>query len=229
MAWNLLTKQEVAGRFFGTPDSAGLRNLPKKKKNTLSKKLRRKASQDEIQDRRKQVLRMRLQGHGYRSIAEKLEIGHMTVKRDLEVIRQENRQKVTQFERDGLLAETISVYENVEAEAWLQYRSGGTNAAQKARFLDVVRAARGDQVKLMTELGFLQKAPAQVQHMVKADVISHWTPEAQDLVALALVRGMTTPAAEPTREVIDVPTPRELAAGGGGNGVNQRLTEACDE
>ena len=206
--------------------------MPRKSKGKppvkLSKKFRRKASQDELSDRRQEVMRLRMQGYGYRSIAEKLDIGHMTVKRDLEIVRKENREKISNFERDHLLSETISVYENVEAEAWTQYRTGGSNPAQKARFLDVVRAARGDQVKLLTELGFLQRAPTEVQHTVKADVISHWTADAQDVVALALVRGMTTPAAAPEREAIDIPTPAALSAGGG-SGVLRDPTRVPDE
>lgn len=187
----------------------------------------RKASQDEIADRRRDVVRLRMQGLGYRAIGQKLGIGHMTVKRDIEAVREQNAGRISQFERDHLLAETVSVYEHIEEEAWKQYHSPITGAAQKARFLDVVRGARGDQVKLLTELGFLKRAPIEHEHKVRADVISHWTPDAQDVVALALVRGMTTPAAEPTREIIEVTQPPALTSGD--NGVSHPDPKSEDD
>jgi hypothetical protein len=163
-------------------------------------------------------------GMGYRAIGEKLGVGHMTVKRDLEAIRSDTDQKMSNFQRNYMLAETCSVYEQVEQEAWRQYHSPTTGAAQKARFLDVVRGARGDQVKMLTDLGFLKKAPQEIQHKVSTEVISHWTPDAQDVVALALVRGMTSPALEPTKDVIDVP-----ALPSGGNGVNRQGPKEEDD
>jgi hypothetical protein len=89
--------------------------------------------------------------------------------------------------------------------------------------LDVVRGARNDQTKLLTELGFLKRAPQEVQHTVTSKVVEQWSPQAQDLVALAIIKAGLTPALDPIREVIEVQAaaspPRLSAAHAGGKHV----------
>jgi hypothetical protein len=113
----------------------------------------------------------------------------------------------------------VSVYEQVEEEAWKEFNAAGSGSAQRARFLDVIRGARNDQVKLLTELGFLKKAPQEIQHTVTSKVVEQWSPQAQDLVALAIIKAGLTPAMEPVREVIDIPTPVGALPPRKGNGA----------
>jgi len=158
-------------------------------------------------------------GMGYRSIAQKLGVGHMTIKRDLEAVREETSTRMSKFERDYAIASSVSVYEQVEESAWKEFASAGPGSAQRARFLDVVRGARNDQTKLLTDLGFLRKAPQEIQHTVTSKVVDQWSPQAQDLVALAIIKAGLTPALAPVREVIDVvsqPSPSQLSAGHAG-------------
>jgi len=187
----------------------------KAKKKTPGKVVRRaprKANDDEIAERRREVMRLRTQGLGYRAIAAKLGVGHMTVKRDIEYIRAKVRERMTKFERNLAISESVSAYEQVEMEAWKQYGLANPGTTQAARFLDVVRAARNDQVKLLTDLGFLKKAPTEHKHEVSTQVIRNWTPAAQDLVAMAIVKAGLTPAAEPTKIIEAEATPALPAA-----------------
>lgn len=171
----------------------------------------RKSNDDEIAERRREVMRLRTQGLGYRAIAQKLGVGHMTVKRDIEHIRAKVQERMSKFERNLTIAESVSAYEQVEMEAWRQYALSKPGTTQAARFLDVVRAARGDQVKMLTDLGFLRKAPMEVKHDISTKVIQDWTPAAQDLVALAIIKAGLSPAVEPT-PIIDVQTYPQLPA-----------------
>jgi hypothetical protein len=187
----------------------------KKPPGKLIRRAPRKANDDEIAERRREVMRLRTQGLGYRAIATKLGVGHMTVKRDIEYIRAKVRERMSKFERNLAISESVSAYEQVEMEAWKQYALSKPGTTQAARFLDVVRAARGDQVKLLTDLGFLKKAPTEVKHDISTKVIQDWTPAAQDLVALAIIKAGLTAPQDPT-PIIDV-----KALPPGGNGVSR--------
>lgn len=179
----------------------------------------RKGSLDEITDRRQQVIRLRLRGMGYRAIAKELGVGHMTVKRDLEAIAEETRTKMGKLEKDYVLAQSLSVYEEIETQAWDQFSRCAPGSTQRANFLQVVRSARNDQTKLLMDIGLIAKSPQEVRHTVTSKVIEGWTPAAQDLVALAIIKAGLSPAAEPIPDtnqlpasfpsVIDVPADSE--------------------
>jgi hypothetical protein len=155
-------------------------------------------------------VKLRMRGLGLRKIAAELDVGHMTVKRDLAAIAEENKTRMDQLERDTLLAECVSVFEQIEAQAWDQYHRCANGTQMKAQFLNVIRSARNDQVKLLTDIGMIAKAPQKVEHTITRDVISHWSPEAQDLVAMAIIKSGLTPAEAPQEDVNQLPmaTPR---------------------
>lgn len=165
----------------------------------------RKGSLDEITDRRQQVIRLRLRGMGYRAIAKELGVGHMTVKRDLEAISEETRTKMGKLEKDYVLAQSLSVYEEIETQAWDQFSKSAPGSTQRANFLQVVRAARNDQAKLLMDIGLISKTPQEVRHVVTSKVIEGWTPAAQDLVALAIIKAGLTPAMEPIPDTNQLP------------------------
>lgn len=164
----------------------------------------RKSNQAEIEIRRKEVIKLRMRGLGLRTIAKELGVGHMTIKRDLAAIAEETRQKMEQLDRDHLLADCVSVYEEIEKNAWDQYHRCANGTQMKAQFLNVVRSARNDQVKLLTDIGMIAKAPQEVKHTITRDVIQHWSPAAQDLVAMAIIKAGLTPASAP------IPDERQL-------------------
>lgn len=165
----------------------------------------KKGSADEISERRQGVMRLRLRGMGYRAIAKELGVGHMTVKRDLEVIAEETRTRMSKLEREFVLAQSLSVYEEIETQAWDQFQKSAPGSTQRANFLQVVRSARNDQTKLLMDIGLIQKTPQEVKHTVTSKVIESWTPAAQDLVALAIIKANLTPAAEPIPDSHQLP------------------------
>ena len=175
----------------GTPGKLKIRDKNKKP---------RKLSQSELEIRRKQVLSLRMRGLGIRAIAKELGTGYMTVKRDLEALRSEMQERLTKLDRDCIIANSVSVFEEVESQAWDQYHKPSCDNKTKVQYLNMVRAARNDQVKLLTDIGMIAKAPQEVKHTVKSDVISHWTPQAQDIVAMAIVKAGLTPGLAPVPE-----------------------------
>jgi len=184
-----------------------------------------KRSAIELAERRQQVLTLRLKGMAFKEIAKEVGVGYMTVKRDLDQVRQENVQQVSKFNRDVAIGQAIASYNQVELEAWLQYHKCSQGTTQRAQFLNMVRAATNDRVKLLTEVGLVSKAAVRVEHTVEADgVLKGWTQDAKQLVAMAIIRTQMQGKAEGQREVLELPpsmvsdqTPaeKETAAGGG--------------
>ena len=82
-----------------------------KSKPVLARKRARptKASKEEITERRQHVVRLRMRGLGYRSIAKILGVGHMTVKRDLEAIREYNKQRAN-VEKEQVVGDGLSLF-----------------------------------------------------------------------------------------------------------------------
>jgi hypothetical protein len=184
----------------------------RKKFNYQGKKRGRKpkSTQVELTERRQMVLRMRLQGKTFRDIGKELGLGYMTVKRDLDAIKCEVAQKIDKFDRDYALGKSISVYEQIEEEAWAEYHRSVTGSPSKAQFLNLVRTARNDQVKLLADVGLIDRAPAKVQHKIETNkILEGWTDDARRIVSLAIIRAQMDGG--------KVPSPL-LEAHGGGNG-----------
>lgn len=179
-----------------------------------------KASKEEIADRRKHVLRLRMRGLGYRSIAKMLNVGHMTVKRDLDAIRDENKRRVADIEKTQVVGDSLSLFEEVELRAWQDYHEASPGTPQRQKFLDVIQSARNNQLKLLTDLGLVSKAPQQTKVLVSTEVIQHWTSDAQDLVAAAILKSKLSPPKPPRKDrlldeskVIDVESEKVASTG----------------
>jgi transposase len=159
-----------------------------------------RSSEEEMRERRRRVMRLRMRGLGYRSIAKKLGVGHMTVKRDLEAIREDNRLRASQLDREEHVGESLSVFEEVELRAWQDYSYAPKGSAERQKFLAEIRAARQNQTKLLMDLGVVAKAPTENKITITNEVIANWSPEAQDLVALAIIKSQMKKLAEPVQE-----------------------------
>jgi len=168
----------------------------------------KKSSSDEISERRQMVMKFRLRGLTYRQIAKELGVGYMTVKRDLEAIRVSTRDKVSKFKHDYALGTSINTYEQIEEEAWKEAERCPHGSSNRAQFLNLARTARNDQVKMLMDVGLIGRSAQQVDVTVKADkVLEGWTKEAQQVVALAIIRSQMGQVIEPVPEskrIIDV-------------------------
>lgn len=193
------------------------------KKSRRRKHKIQKSTQMELAERRQLVIRMRLKGMTLREIAKELCCGYMTIKRDLDAVRQEVSEKVSQFDRDYALGKSMSVYEQIELEAWQQYYGCSPGSTGRAQFLNLVRTTRNDQVKLLTEVGLISKAPTQVQHNFEANqVLKDWTEDAKRIVSLAIIRSQMD-GGEVPKALLAAQEPQE-----GGNGRG-RLIDLPEE
>ena len=218
-------KKSLAGLLLrsGSPAQPEPSQVKKRKKRGGRKQ---RSSNIELAERRKLVIKFRLKGKTLREIAKELNTGYMTVKRDLDIVKHEVHEKVSQFDREYALGKSISVYEQIESEAWEQYFGCAVGAPGRVQFLNLVRTARNDQVKLLTDVGLINKAPAQVHHQFEANqVLKGWTDDARRIVALAIIRSQMDQA-----DGKDIPkTLLEAQAGGNGHGKVIDVPDATPE
>jgi len=169
----------------------------------LSKKgKRRKSSKEEMSERQQLVMRGRLKGQTFRQIAKDLGVGVMTVRRDLQTVKEKVADRVSQFEKDQALGESLQTYELIHQEAWDQYHRCAHASEGRARFLNLIRAAENDRVKTLMDVGLIGKAAVQVEHKHKADeVLGELTKDAQQLIAMALLKAQLRPPGEPVLEI----------------------------
>lgn len=204
------------------------------KKSRLQKRKRgrpRRLSAIELAERRQAVLTMRLKGLTLQAISKRVGVGYMTVKRDLDLIRQENLDEVSKFNSDVALGQALASYNQIEREAWLQYHRASHGTTQRAHFLNLVRAAVNDRLKVLTDVGLISRAAVKVEHTVEADgVLKGWTQDAKQLVAMAIIRAQMDGSVEggngEGREILELPAhmvepapSSEKREEGGGNGV----------
>jgi hypothetical protein len=197
--------------------------VPKKKKpqaiqyldNVKQRNRKPKSTSMELVERREAVTKLRLKGLTLREIGKELGLGYMIVKRDLDCIKQEVGEKITKFDRDFALGKSISVYEQIEDEAWKQYFGCAPGSTNRAQFLNVARAARNDQVKLLSDVGMIVRAPTHHAHTVESTskLLEGWTPDAKNIVSLAIIRAQMdgtstkelTEGSNGKSKIVDVP------------------------
>ena len=161
--------------------------VPMKKEKRRSTKRRKRLSALELAERRQTVLTLRLKGLTFKDIGQQLSIGYMTVKRDLDIIRQENLQNVTEFNRDQAVASAMQTYDQVELEAWQAYYADKTPT--RAKYLNLIRMNNKDRIQLLVDIGLVSKAALRVEHKVETEgVLAHWTEDAKALVAMSIIR-----------------------------------------
>lgn len=163
----------------------------------------RKSSKEEMYERRQLVMRMRLRGMTYKTIAKKLGVGTMTVRRDLAALRKDTAERVSKFDRDYALGECLDTYEAIHEEAWDQYHRCCDGSPARAQFLNIIRVAENDRVKVLMDVGMIGREAVKVEHNHKADeALRGITKDAQQLVAMALLKAQLQPPKEPIKEAL---------------------------
>jgi hypothetical protein len=155
-----------------------------------------------IEERRKLVLKMKMRGMTLKDMARLLGVQETVVQFDLRKMKHEMTSKLSKIQKDYALGESVSVFEEIERAAWEQYNIAKDATPMKAKFLETVKEARKEQIKLLSDIGLIQKQTQKVDVKVDTSIISHWSPAVQDLIAASLIRA--TLDSQPERRMIDV-------------------------
>lgn len=164
-----------------------------------------RATSTELEDRRAAVVKLRLRGHSFEDIAERLEISSYTARRDWETLRLKEGEEVKDFDKGNFAIQTVMSYDDVFQAAWDQFERAAEGSKMKLDALKEVRSTLGDKIKAMKELGIIADTPQEVNHNhISVGVINQWTPEFQQQISENILNGMLTPQlAAPVPDIED--------------------------
>jgi hypothetical protein len=113
-----------------------------------------------IDERRRQVLSLMLQGHTPTRILNELRgaypaLTYKTVENDLCALNKALRQAATQLDVGQEIGRALSLYDELRREAWIVFDSA-TEAKARLRALTVLANIQGDRIKLLERAGVLR-------------------------------------------------------------------------
>lgn len=152
----------------------------------------KRATELEMDVRRRHAFNLRLRGLGLAEIAEQLSTSVGTVKRDLDEVSKELKEHVKNFDKDEAISQSLSVYEDVIQSAWREYDKAADGSEVRLKAMNLVRAAENDKIRIMQEVGIIQREAQKTHHTIDVNVISGWSKELQKLAASQLLETMMT-------------------------------------
>lgn len=121
------------------------------------------ATNQVIEERRKQIEKMILEGVERKKIRKKLSISVGTFYRDLEAIQRENAE-LKDFDKVEEIKGSLQHFDSVEAEAWETYSRATPGSNQAIGALNTLIRTRKERVQLMMDVGVIDKVPEKIKH-----------------------------------------------------------------
>lgn len=164
-------------------------------------------SNDEVVElRRLEVIRRRLKGQTVLIIAKALSCSENTIYNDIKAIREANSKYVSEFRQEDFIGDTLDTYRRIESEAWDQVFFLDRGDSRKAKFLDMVKNSRKEQIKLLQSSGLLHKEAEKVEVQLTTEVINDWSDDQKQLVADAILEASIVDVDEQAdEEVLSLP------------------------
>lgn len=198
---------------------------PKRTKRPKSGVLAR-LTQYEIAERRQHIGRLRTQGLGLAQIAKVMSISEFTVERDLKAFQEENAKRISSFEKENYLGQSLAHYAQLRQEAWSRYY-GSKEDRHKLKALDVLLSIEKEQTSMLLETGIIIKPkeePALIEH--KHTLQLDWSDSMKKKVAEALLaQSLKTTLAEPTPELLPIQEAVVVSETGTSHDENPEETE----
>jgi len=148
----------------------------------------------------RKVLKFILRGFSSGTIARVLNRSESSVN----ALRSKIRAKITKVgesvDQAHLVGYTVSVFEEVEEKAWEMYYRASEDKGQRDRVkaLELVMKAREKQLKLLMDVGLLQKAENVVTHEVTmTPFLEKWDQNGRQAVAKAVIESTLDKLADP--------------------------------
>lgn len=127
---------------------------------------------DEIADRREQTWALRQRGLTYREIMVITDVSIATVKRDLDIYRRNQREKIEYYDREDYISVTVSQYDDILREAWRV--CDGADKEVKLKALTTIRQILDSKRKALQDTGVVRKEN-QVQEIVQIGLVANFT------------------------------------------------------
>jgi hypothetical protein len=173
--------------------------IKSKSKAVIKKPLRRKKPGIDAEDRRKQIVQRLMKGETQQAVAKGLGISLATIKRDIKIVKDINAAKITNLKQKQTIGETLSVYDTVQEKAWFQFYKA-FDPTDKARFLKIIMESEKKKTDVLSDVGYIRRAGHEVKVQVDHKVINHFTPEAQRVIAGAMIKAKLSSPKPPVKD-----------------------------
>jgi len=131
---------------------------------------------DDLTDKQKEVLKLRLRGLSQNAIAKVLGVTQPVVSKHLRIVRQKMERDGKSVNQHVIVGESLNLFTEVEQRAWELYYLAKSkdklNDANKA--LQLVLQARDKGLTLLMELGLMKRASVEHVHSVVSPLVKEW-------------------------------------------------------
>lgn len=152
-----------------------------------------------LTERQTLIQRLRLRGMSQQAIGRVLSISQPMVHKELKNINKIHEKKGVSVKKELVVGKSLSIFEEVAYKAWEIYGSTEDDKA-KLNALNTVMNATEKQVKLLTDLGLVERAAERVNHtheLKKAPLLEEWNTEGRAKLAENILTAQLNPLEEP--------------------------------
>jgi hypothetical protein len=165
----------------------------------------KKYTEAAIDARRSEVLSLRLRGRTVKDIADRLGVSVVTVNRDLTAAKQEGLTAIGNFSKDQEIADSLTTYDDIIKAGWTEYDAAlGTEL--KVKTLHLIRQAKNDKMKMVQDVGLVQRESQKLDLNIGIGVLEGWSKELQAMAINGLLQSsLKTPllAPVPDTDIVD--------------------------
>jgi len=162
-----------------------------------------KCTQEEMEMRRLEVARRRLQGQSVSNIARDLNYSPATIRNDIEALQDANVKYITGFNQVDFVGESLNVYRSLESEAFRQIDSVPIGDSRRSKFIKDARDSRSAMVKLLQESGLLHREAQKLDVAVSVAVLDNWSIQQREMVAASILDAAIVGPEEILEEAVD--------------------------
>lgn len=143
------------------------------------------------------ILRLRLRGMTIRGIAKGMNVSPAVIHREVTKIRELKASQLTSRPTEEHAADAITLYEEVEQSALEIYTDSSNDKNMQLRALSTALQARDKHVKLLMDLGIMQKANVDKPQVNNTVILQGWNEDVKRFVADKIIEAQLTPLEAP--------------------------------
>ena len=145
------------------------------------------------------ILRLRLRGLTIRAIATGMKVTPAVIHRETVKIREIKAAELKETTTLEHAAEATTLYNTLESKAMEIYTDaeGMKDSNTQLKALMTAKAMREAHVKLLLELGYMEKAVQEKQPNVNINILDNLSPEIRQMLSSKIIEAQLTPLASP--------------------------------
>lgn len=152
-----------------------------------------------LTERQVLIQRLKMRGMSQTNIGTVLGISQPMVNKELKKIREVHKSRGVNLDKDAVSGYFLSVYEEVENKAWEIFSTADDNK-EKIQALTTIMSSKEKQMKLMTDLGLVEKAADKVNHtheLKSVPLLDNWDTDGKNKLSGTILESQLSQLEEP--------------------------------